>query len=349
MPDLIQLPAFVNMLLFGAAAAGVWIAGTRLSIYAEEISDRRRIGKALMGLIFLAGATSLPEIVTTITASLENNAALALNNLFGGIALQTAILAAADGAARNAPLTHFPRKLTPVLEASSLVILLALLQGIIILGDRPLALQIGIGTVVLTVAYLFSIYFLRRFDKRDAWLPVALPEESDVDVGLGWIARLRDVTSQKLTLGFLLAAAAVLTFGVLLVETADALAVQTGLGSSFVGVTLLAASTSLPELSTTIMAVRLRSYTMAISNIFGSNLIMVVLVLPADIFYRPGPILAQIDPTASFALISGLMVTVIYIVGLVVRSNRQIFGLGLDSAAVLVIYCLALVAFYNLR
>ena len=349
MIDLLQLPAIVNMMLFAAAAAGVWIAGTRLSIYAEEISDRRRIGKALMGLIFLAGATSLPEIVTTLTASLENNAALALNNLFGGIALQTAILAAADSAVRNAPLTHFPRKLTPVLEASSLVILLALLQALIILGDRQLGLQVGVGTAILIGAYLSAIYFLRRFDKRDAWRPVVLPEESDVDDGLGWIARVRDVTSPMLTVGFVLAATAVLGFGVLLVETSDALAVQTGLGSSFIGVTLLAASTSLPELSTTIMAVRLRSYTMAISNIFGSNLIMVALVLPADILYRPGPILAEVDPTAAFAIISGLLVTMVYIIGLVVRSRRQLFGLGLDSAIVLVIYLLSLVAFYNLR
>ena len=349
MLDLLQLPAYVNVALFLLAAAGVWIAGTRLSIYAEEISDRRRIGKALMGLIFLAGATSLPEIVTTFTASLENNAALALNNLFGGIALQTAILAAADAAVRNAPLTHFPRKLAPVLEASFLVILLALLQAIIIFGDRQIGLQVGAGTVVLIAAYFVAIYFLRRFDRRDAWRPVMLPEESDVDEGLGWIAKVRDVSSQMLTWGFVLAATAVLAFGVLLVETSDALAVQTGLGSSFIGVTLLAASTSLPELSTTIMAVRLRSYTMAISNIFGSNLIMVALVAPADILYRPGPILAQIDPTASFAIMAGLMVTMIYVIGLVVRSNRQIFGLGLDSATVLGIYLLSLVAFYNLR
>ena len=97
------------------------------------------------------------------------------------------------------------------------------------------------------------------------------------------------------------------------------------------------------------MAVRLRSYTMAFSNIFGSNLIMIALLLPADIFYRPGPILSQVDASASLALIIGLIVTVIYIIGLVVRSRRQLFGLGLDSAAVLGIYALALVAFYQLR
>ncbi len=247
MPDLNQLPLFANLLLFGAAAAGVWIAGTRLSIYADEISDRRRIGKALMGLIFLAGATSLPEIVTTITAALENNAALALNNLFGGIALQTAFLAAADAAVRYAPLTFYPRKLTPVLEASFLVLLLALLQGIILIGEHPLAAQIGIGTVVLIIAYLISIYFLRTFDKRTAWLPVSLPQEPAAKDGPSWISRLRDVPSRRLTIGFSLSATAVLVFGVLLVQTADALAVQTGLGSSFIGVTLLAASTPLPR------------------------------------------------------------------------------------------------------
>ena len=66
----------------------------------------------------------------------------------------------------------------------------------------------------------------------------------------------------------------------------SALSEQTGLGASFIGATLLASSTSLPELSTTITAVRIGSYDMAVANIFGSNLIMVALILPADVAYR---------------------------------------------------------------
>ncbi len=81
----------------------------------------------------------------------------------------------------------------------------------------------------------------------------------------------------------------ILLAGMVLARVAEALAEQTGLGTSFIGGTLLAASTSLPELSTTIMAVRLGNYQMAVSNIFGSNSIMIALPFLADIFYREGP------------------------------------------------------------
>ena len=136
---------------------------------------------------------------------------------------------------------------------------------------------------------------------------------------------------------------------VLKVITAEALAEQTGLGKSFIGATLLAGSTSLPELSTTIMAIRLHSYTMAISNIFGSNLIMVVLILPADLAFTGGPLLQYADKSAAFALICGIVVTSIYVVGLTVRSSGRFLGMGYDSAAVLLVYILSLFGLYAFR
>lgn len=54
------LPLAANVLLFTLAAVGVRIAGSRLSLFAEAISDRKRIGKALMGLVFLTGGIVLP-------------------------------------------------------------------------------------------------------------------------------------------------------------------------------------------------------------------------------------------------------------------------------------------------
>ena len=54
-------PLAINVGLFVLVAAAVWLAGTRLAAFADEISDRRRIGKAVMGLVFLAAATELPE------------------------------------------------------------------------------------------------------------------------------------------------------------------------------------------------------------------------------------------------------------------------------------------------
>ncbi len=141
----------------------------------------------------------------------------------------------------------------------------------------------------------------------------------------------------------------ILVCGVALVDVCENLAIQTGLGSSFIGATLLSISTSLPELSTTIAAVRMGAYTMAISNIFGSNMIMVLVLFPADIFYRDGLLLDHVDETAQLALIGGITVTTIYLVGLMVRRKPRIFGIGLDSLVVLFIYAVTVWGFYQVR
>lgn len=90
----LQLAA--NRALFAATAACVWFAGFRLTYAADALSGRLKLAKSMVGLLFLALATSLPEVATTLTAAARDNAGLVLNNLFGGIALQTAILASAD-------------------------------------------------------------------------------------------------------------------------------------------------------------------------------------------------------------------------------------------------------------
>jgi cation:H+ antiporter len=84
---------------------------------------------------------------------------------------------------------------------------------------------------------------------------------------------------------------------------------------------------------------------MAISNIFGSNLIMLALLLPADVLYRAGPILAAADRTATLAIASGIGVTAIYMIGLVSRSTRQFLRMGVDSLIVLALYAATLIAF----
>ena len=115
----------------------------------------------------------------------------------------------------------------------------------------------------------------------------------------------------------------------------------------YLGVSLLAIATSTPEISTTFAAVRMGAYTLAISNIFGSNLIMVALVLPADIAYRAGPILGELSPAGQIGLLSGLVVTTMYVVGLLLRRTPRMFGAGVDSILVLAVYVASLFAVYQ--
>ncbi len=302
-----------------------------------------------MGLLFLAGITELPELVTTAAASLKGDAALALNNMFGGIAMQTAILAVADIVVLRAALTSLPRKPTPILEGALLILLLTTALAIISVGEVPLIANIGMGAVLLAGIYLISISMIRRYETDRAWTPVKLPEPERSEPFFRRSASFGVLPLRRLLLYSGAAATVILVCGVLLVESAGVIAVQSALGSSFIGATLLAATTSLPELSTTVAAVRLGAYTMAISNIFGSNLIMVLVLLPADIFYREGEILLQADDTARLALLSGIFVTTVYVIGLLMRKKRLILGMGADSVLVLAAYFASVYAFYLLR
>ncbi|NNE85502.1 MAG: sodium:calcium antiporter [Alphaproteobacteria bacterium] len=337
-----------NLALFTVLAAVVWFTGTRLSYLADAIAKQTGVSRAIMGLIFLAAITSLPELVTTSAAAIKGDAALALNNILGGITMQTAILAVADAIAIRVTLSSFPRKPTPILEGAILILLLTTTLVIISIGETPLFFNVGLGATLLASIYFISIRVLNRYDKDHPWQPVNLPEPEDVPQILPLHA-LHDLPLRTLIMQSCGVAVVILVCGILLVETSAAIADQSGLGSSFIGVTLLAATTSLPELSTTIAAVRMGAYTMAVSNIFGSNLIMVFVLFPADFFYREGVILNEAGETAQLALLSGIVVTTIYIIGLLIKKKPRIAGMGLDSILVLGVYLVSVYAFYTVR
>ena len=342
-----QLPMPVTFATFVVAAIGVWLAGTRLAVFADAIAVRTGVGHAFMGLVFVAAATSLPEMVTTLYGAYAGEAELVLGNMFGGITMQTAVLAVADLLFATYALTSYPRGPGSALEATLLIALLAMLLGLHAVGEFALPFGVGLGTLFLGVAYVGIVVMLRRYDGAQTWVPVDGPEAEEPNVSKAESAVSDTVGVSKLVWSFAFLGLAILVCSLILTASAAAVAEQTGLGTSFIGVTLLAAATSLPEVSTTISAVRIGAHSMAISNIFGSNLLMVALVLPADLVYVGAPILGAIDEATAFALVSGILVTAIYLAGLIIRSRRTFLGMGVDSALVLLVYAVTLAVFYH--
>ena len=335
-----------SALVFLVSAAVVWHSGARLAYLADMLADRFKLAKSLVGLLILSLATSLPEVATTLSAAVQQSRDLVLNNLFGGIALQTAILAMSDFWARGA-ITNYPRKANHALEATLLVLLLSLALIVVNLGEAYAFKGVGLGSVLIGFAYVGAVWILRRYDDACDWVPVDLPDPEPLPFPAP--TGLANKSNEELISQALLACFAILVFGILLVLFAERIAEQSGLGTGFVGVTLLAAATSLPELTTSIAAVRIGAYTMAISNIFGSNLIMLVLVFPADVLFRAGPILQGTSRTVSLALAFGIAVTAIFLIGLIVRRKPRFGTIGLDSALVLVVFLASLAAYYVVR
>ena len=110
----------------------------------------------------------------------------------------------------------------------------------------------------------------------------------------------------------------------LLPHAADALAQELGLSRSFVGTILMALVTTLPEMAVTLAALRLGALDMAIGNLLGSNLFNVLILSVDDLFYTPGPLLADAAPVHAGTAVTALLMTGLVIVGLVMRPRGRV-------------------------
>lgn len=319
-----------------------------MSYLIDAIAEQTKIARAFMGLVFLATATELPEMVTTVTAASAGNGKLAINNMFGGMMLQLAVLAIAEMFIIKGTLSSMPRNPAVVVAGLLLIPSLSVLLLLSFTGDIAFVAHLGVGSVLIAILYMVSMYLLWKIEDRNTWSPVDLPNEQ---ASHGEIRKNRydGLPLRNLIIYSMIAGLVILFSGVFVVHVAETLADQTGLGSSFVGVSLLALTTSMPELSTSIAAVRVKAYTMAIANIFGSNLIMTFLIFPVDLFFLEGPILNHIDLSASIALVAGIFLTAIYCIGLLIRPKMRIFGIGIDSMLVLIFYVISLIILYHVR
>lgn len=345
-----NLPPILNGVIFGILAIIICFAGARLSYLIDSIAERTRMAKAMAGLLLLATATELPEIVTTMTAAAQGNATLALNNMFGGIAMQTAILAIADIFAFGYALTAVCKTPSQILQGMALIIGLGILLFLSFTGDVALGASIGVASLALAGLYICCIVFIHLYADSRSWSPVDVPNIPETAAQNAFHRKYDSIPLRRLIAATLAVCGIILVCGVSLTYVSETLAEQTGLGSGFVGVALLAAATSLPELSTSITAVRIGAPGMAIANILGSNMIMIFLLLPADIVYTEGLLLNEIDASAALALVCGMVITAVYCFGLVTRPHKTLFKrMGYDSVAVLLLYLASLYAFYLFR
>jgi cation:H+ antiporter len=146
-----------------------------------------------------------------------------------------------------------------------------------------------------------------------------------------------------------LSSLAILVSGFLLATAGDAIAEQTGLGASFVGLILGGVSTSFPEVSTTVSAVRLRQYEMAFADAFGMNLFSVMLIFFSDLVYSGPPVLNEAGRFSALSILLSIALTAIYLAGIIERRNWAIAGIGLDSLVVLILYLGGLVLLFHLK
>ncbi|WP_400159139.1 sodium:calcium antiporter [Arthrobacter sp. BPSS-3] len=350
-----SLPLWALALIFAGAAAVIWVAGIQLSKQTDVLDARFRLGSALGGLILLALATNLPEIAITVSAALAGNVGVAVGNILGGIAIQTVVLVILDvvGTKGGKPLSYRAASLTLVIEAITVVGVL----GVVIAGSQMppglVLFRLTPAAVLIAVIWLLGLLLVQRSQKSLPWHAQgqapdgqsapkghakASSHTSGQSSGQSDAGSSRKKTGTGKALGiFLVAAAATLGSGVLLERSGDAIAGQIGLSGVLFGATFLALATSLPEISTGLASVRQGDFQLAVSDIFGGNAFLPVLFLVA-VLISGTPVLPQAHASDIYLTALAILLTLVYMLGLLFRPARRVLGMGVDSLVVLVLY-----------
>jgi cation:H+ antiporter len=332
-----SLPMTALIALFVASAALVWAAASRLTRLVDAIADRTGIGQAFSGMLLLGGITSLPEVGAVSTSAAIGNAPLAVNNLLGTASINIMLLALADVVYGRGALTTTAARPAVLMQGVLSMLLASAVALVAAAGDVDL-FGAGVGATFIAAAAIGAIWLASNYQNRNVWDVVDEgdgDEDEEKQKGEG-SGDQRSLT--RLIMATALCAALILGAGFVLASAADIIAKRTGLGAGMVGFLLVGAATSLPEVSTIIAAVRLHRYQMAIGDVFGTNIFNVMLIFLADLIYRGEPVLSSPGRFEIVGAVLAVLLTGIYIVGLLERRNQVVLRMGYDTIAALVTF-----------
>lgn len=312
-------------LIFILTAAGIVIAANQLAKYGDVIALRTGLGGMFIGVLLMAGATSLPEVLTSISSLQQNTPNLAAGNMLGSNTFNMFLLAIIDLANRKQRILRkaaFKHAVT-----GSLTVLMIGLAVFFMLADIDLKIgPVGVDSLILIAVYIVAVRLIHHENAPASHHTekVAVPE--------GTPALWKGI------LGFTIAAAALVVITPIMVSNANKIAESTGLGTTFIGTTLVALVTSLPELVTTMAAVKIGAADMAIGNLFGSNMFNMFALGLTDFFYPQGRFLAAIDPAFLLIGIIGLLLTSLGLIGNLVKLEKRAWFIEIDALVIFLFY-----------
>ncbi len=282
--------------LFTGGVVLLVVGGDLLLRGAVAIAERRGVSPLTIGLTLVAFGTSAPELALNIAASLGEQTALTFGNMIGSSLANIGLILGLSALLRPVRVqSSLMRRELPVLLGAVIALLALTLLPLHARSDRPGLSRLD-GLLLVAGFGAFLVMMLRSVQQRGQVTP-------RLAGGLKEIARSEPLISWRLATLMILGGLALLGFGGKLGEVGAVGAAQAlGMSKQLVGLTVVSLATTLPELVTSLMAIRRRQSDMALGNILGSNVFNLLFILGVASLIATVPL-----PLGGTALLLGLL------------------------------------------
>ena len=324
---------FIPWLQLIVAAIIILFSSKYLAKSADVIAEKTGLGRSFVGVVLLATATSLPELGTGINAVANLNAPnLAAGDVFGSNIFNLLIIVVLDIYWRNGTFLGSVYNNTWVIAVLSI----SIISIAVIALWNPLQINIGIAhmgllSYVIVIFFIICMFTLYRQGKNSQESHEDSPDQDE------------SYTLKKSFIVYGVSASIIIISAIFLSRAGEEIAEIMHWGESFVGTQLLALSPSLPELATSIAAVRLRAPELAITNLLGSNLFNTGIVLFADdLFYTDGSIWNALSSAHIVNAGIAIIMTCIVLTTILFKPKRKLLKyFGVESVLLVACYLIA--------
>ena len=318
-------------LLFLICALIIIFTGTKLTRYGDIIAEKTGLGRVWIGAALIPLATSLPEITSSSGAAWINAPNLAIGNIFGSIMFNLLIIAIADFVHGPGPLLS---EVTTgqILTAILGIFLCAIATLSMLLRPSFLFVGVGIDSLILVTLYFLGIIVIFKYSKKNKPEDVlGLPKGNYAAYSL-----------LHTNIKFLIAAIIIIFTAIKLAQVTNSLADLTGWGTTFMGTIFLAIVTSLPELVTSLTAIKIKAFDLAVGIVLGANILNMTIPFFSDIFYDGPPILSVVSPQHIISALIAIILTSIAIASIVYKPKKSVFSLGIAAWLIFLVYFLGI-------
>jgi cation:H+ antiporter len=259
--SIIYVLASLVILYFGA----LWLVKG-----SSSLALKAGVSPLVAGLTIVAFGTSSPEMVVSINATLSNHSNIAIGNVIGSNLFNICVILGI-----SALISPLKIKMQ-LLKIDIPVLIIATIGFMLLFADRQISRWEGGILVTGIILYtVLSIILARREKSTEV---KAMYEQSIADKKMKWYWSISLVL---LGIGVLVAGSE------LLVKGAVSIARSLGVGETIIGLTIIAAGTSLPELASSIVATMKKEYDIAIGNVIGSSIFNILAIVGISSVIRP--------------------------------------------------------------